>query len=298
MKELWLVFLACCLIETFAARFAVTGPTLTVTLKDPPPPSDGTHNNNKGSLTPWLDLTALRPDLRWGIQSQHEPLPNWLPSLKAVQASLVYRYTELKRGPSILEGALKFSKPAGDLLVQPRYEVKSGRLQVWLQASRGPSYILTRLVNHKRRFIDAIQGSTVIHLPYTQVSSLRITPKIDSEFSCRVEATSGGMARTKTVLNLEYQNPTLAVVHQLDDRNTVAPEISLYDAKITYQWDLDLGQGSSLRTKVDPLADIRITWTDQSVHGGSWVTDMRLPLEGTTVQALAADVRVRRQFRF
>jgi hypothetical protein len=56
--------------------------------------------------------------------------------------------------------------------------------------------------------------------------------------------------------------------------------------------------GSSVLTKVDPTSGIEVTWTDQSMSGGSWVTDFRLPLEATTIQALAADVRVRRQFNF
>jgi hypothetical protein len=43
---------------------------------------------------------------------------------------------------------------------------------------------------------------------------------------------------------------------------------------------------------------IYVTWTDTSASGGSWVTDLKLPLEATTLKALAADIRVRRQFSF
>ena len=75
---------------------------------------------------------------------------------------------------------------------------------------------------------------------------------------------------------------------------------SLYNAKIVYQWNIRLPNGSSMiRTKVDPTSAIDVTWTDTSAtDGGRWVTDFRLPLEGTTLQALASDVRVRRQFNF
>lgn len=78
--------------------------------------------------------------------------------------------------------------------------------------------------------------------------------------------------------------------------HVIAPEISLYNAKITYQWDVKLDSGS-IRTKVDPTQAVHVTWTDLA-NTGRWVTDVRLPLAGTTLRHLAADVRVRRQFRF
>ena len=83
--------------------------------------------------------------------------------------------------------------------------------------------------------------------------------------------------------------------------NVIAPEISLYNAKICYQWHLALdGMGSMIRTTVDPSSQIHVTWTDATKNnsGGKWVTDVKLPLEGTTISALAAQVRVRRQFSF
>ena len=78
--------------------------------------------------------------------------------------------------------------------------------------------------------------------------------------------------------------------------NTIAPEISLYDATILYQWNLSLESGT-IRTRVDPTSDVRVTWIDQSMNG-KWMTDVRMPLSGTTMSALAADIRVRRQFNF
>ena len=87
-------------------------------------------------------------------------------------------------------------------------------------------------------------------------------------------------------------------------RHVIAPEISLYNAKIVYQWNVALNSGS-IRTKVDPTDSVYVTWTDHSASGGGgsggggkWVTDFRLPLVGTSIRALAADVRVRRQFSF
>jgi hypothetical protein len=251
--------------------------------------------------TRWIDVSNLRPHLVWGIQSQQSPLPNWLPALTGLGATVGYQYTDLKTLPSWVEGTVKFSRPSGELQLEPSYEVKTGRTNLLVRVSRGSSYALARLGSRQKNIVEAVRGSVLFNLPYASVSSVRLSPSIDvaeQDMACVVEAVTGGSARTKAVLNLQYQNPTLAVVHALDDRNTIAPEISLYNAKIIYNWTVALGNGSSLRTKVDPTSAIHVTWTDQSAAGGSWVTDCKLPLEGTGLHALAADVRVRRQFRF
>lgn len=52
------------------------------------------------------------------------------------------------------------------------------------------------------------------------LSAVRITPTIDlarGQASCLIEGTTASQ-RTKAVLNLEYDNPTLTVVHSLDER--------------------------------------------------------------------------------
>ena len=78
--------------------------------------------------------------------------------------------------------------------------------------------------------------------------------------------------------------------------HVISPEISLYNARIVYQWNIALNSGS-IRTKVDPTDAVYVTWTDKSMTG-KWVTDVRFPLSGTFPAALDADVRVRRQFMF
>ena len=83
---------------------------------------------------------------------------------------------------------------------------------------------------------------------------------------------------------------------QFNNSHVISPEISLYNARIVYQWNIRLDSGS-IRTQVDPTSAVHVTWTDKSMTG-NWVTDFRLPLAGTTLSALAADVRVRRQFSF
>lgn len=157
---------------------------------------------------------------------------------------------------------------------------------------------MANFATKKDRLLQMVKGCYQATLPYVSLGAVRVTPAVDltrGQASCLVEATTGTQ-RTKAVLNLEYDNPTLSVIHTLNERNTIAPEISLNDASILYQWNLALDSGS-IRTVVNPTSDVRVTWTDRSMNG-KWVTDVRMPLAGTSFSALAADVRVRRQFQF
>lgn len=282
-----------------APRFEVNGPVVTLTLKEP---TDESSNSR-----PWItDVSSVRPKATWSVKTNTNPFPRLLPTLKQLRADIGYEYHRFRNGPSFLEATARFSTRQGDVIVQPSYDVPTQRNTLLIQASRGASYVSAKMGggggNLARSFVSALKGSFLINLPYAAVSAVRLTPSWDChkhDLACTVEAVTGGPSRTKAVLNLDYYNPTLTVVHALDERNTIAPEINLYNAKIVYQWDVLLGDtGSSLRTKVDPVTAIHVTWTDVSASGGSWVTDVRLPLEGSTVAALAADVRIRRQFRF
>lgn len=365
--------------SAYAARFAVSGPVLTVTLKEPQtttttitsePDASGSGTSSSTSQTRnvlqrsnWIDLASLRPNLFWSIQSLAKPLPNWLPSLQSIRANVGYRYdedtawTKKKQQetsaiyqpllPTFVEGTARFrnERLESEMMIQPSYELQSQRANLVLQLTQGASYLLTRWTTRRSsrrqtyyvypdeddekgeqivpkatstssstisspgiwKYLDMIRASYQVNFPAgSSVSHIRITPSYDvtnQEPTCVVEGVTGGSARTKAVLKLQTgANPsTLTVVHALDDRNTIAPEISLRNAKITYQWNLALSLDgtSSIRTKVDPTSAIQVTWTDTStVDGGRWVTDIRLPLEGTSIRALASDVRVRRQFNF
>ena len=77
--------------STVSARFVVSGPVLTVTLKDP----DASSEPSK-----WLDLGSLHPNASWSIQSKGAPLPAWFPSLKGIRGSLNYRYEDSPLLPS------------------------------------------------------------------------------------------------------------------------------------------------------------------------------------------------------
>jgi hypothetical protein len=174
--------------------------------------------------------------------------------------------------------------------------------------------------------LEAVRASLYWSLPLASLASIRITPQLslrDSErtkrglVSCQVEAVTGGMGRTVATLALSSVKPTLSVQYQPDAYNWIAPTIDLYTGHMQYQWILALpNQSGSLHTTVDPATAITVTWTDRSRShhadetasgssgtgdGGSstWVTDICIPLTGTSsLRNLAADIRVRRQFRF
>jgi hypothetical protein len=89
---------------------------------------------------------------------------------------------------------------------------------------------------------------------------------------------------------------TLHSPHLSTNSHTIAPEISLYNARIVYQWNVRLNNGR-LETQVDPTESVRVTWIDLSPNG-KWVTRVRFPLSGTSRSALQADIQVQRQFTF
>ena len=234
---LLLFFLLYGVTDSDAARFAVTGPVLTVTLKDPESQTqtmggvgiagdeveekEGSRNNNNNN-NKWLDIARFRPHLIWSIQSQgsSKPLPRWLPSLQSIRGTVGYSYEQNKHLPSFVEGDAKFSKAGYNVEVQPTYDLKSHRSQWLIQASRGATYVMAKLSSAGDRWLDVIKGCYQANLPYASVGGIRITPQYDvvkREASCLLEGTTGSQ-RTKAVLNLEYQNPTLSVVHALDER--------------------------------------------------------------------------------
>ena len=207
----------CCILSVVDARFAVQGPVLTVTLKDP---------QLSASDSKWLDLSSIRPTAVLSLQSTSKPLPNWLPNLMSLRANVGYHYEELKRLPSYIESDFKFTTTSNnndgiDLQIQPSYEFRNQKGSLLLQASKGgPSHLMGRLATRGERWLEIVRGCYQLDLPYASVGGLRITPSFDfrrKEPTCLLEATTGSQ-RTKAVLNLEYDNPTLSVVHALDDR--------------------------------------------------------------------------------
>jgi hypothetical protein len=208
-----------------AARFAVTGPVLTITLKDPATSSRSSNNNDESSPSWGLDLRELHPTLNWSVQSKSKPLPNWLPSLQSIRSSLGYHYQDsYKYIPSNLESEAVFAASSRffkgvSLKVQPSYEFRSQRgFSLQLQATKGTSsYALAHFTSTGKSWLKLLKGCLQIDLPYASVGGIRITPSYDvtrNEPSCSLEATTGSQ-RTKAIVNLEYQNPTLSIAHTL-----------------------------------------------------------------------------------
>jgi hypothetical protein len=329
MKNIIVLLVILLVSSTVAAavRFSSQGPVLTVTLKDPdvavvPSSSASVEEELNGRIEetpPWFDFSALNPNALWGIQTQGKPLPNRLPSLQSLRAAVGYRYADLRNLPSWIEGTATFEVAGGtaEVRVQPSYEVGSGTSNLLVQVSRGAAHALARFVHQRpgdksennndssssSRWLGLqdVRASTLFHLPTASLASIRVSPSVNvpaRNVACRVEAVTGGSGRTKAVLNLEASNPTLAVLYAPTDKHLLRPEISLTTAAMTYQWIVKPMPGCTVKTLVDPMSHIAITWTDESMAGtGTWQTDVTLPLAGTAPGALAAKVRVRRQFR-
>lgn len=207
-----LIFALCC-FSAEATKFSVTGPILTVTLKEP----EQTDPNESGK---WLDLGSLRPNILWSVSSNDPPLPNCLPSFRSCRATVGYRYDDCKTAPSFLEGEASFTNEIGELQLQPTYEVRQKKTSMVIQATKGNSYVVARFTTKGRRFLEFLRGSYAATLPFASISGVRVTPSFDfvtSNPTLTVEGVTGS-ARTKAILNLQYQEPTLTVVHALDER--------------------------------------------------------------------------------
>merc|ERR1711862_539815 len=162
--------------------------------------------------------------------------------------------------------------------------------------------------SHKRiRLIEYIKGSyKITSLPFfikKQINSLTFLPAFDFINNMPSCIISSGISSS-------------SFIHNLDERNTISPTISLNNAKIIYNWKLLLSNNnsdssSSIITRVDPDSSIQITWMDCTPNG-SWITDFQIPLKSTSTTTdnngyvttnhfkgpLFADIRVRRQFFF
>lgn len=79
--------------------------------------------------------------------------------------------------------------------------------------------------------------------------------------------------------NTDVKDIVLNVEHQIDDKNSVEPSISLTTGDVTYgytrKWD-----GGSLATNYHPGDRADFKWTDKGTSG-SWVTKASVPLENT-----------------
>lgn len=167
-----------------------------------------------------MDLKALSPNLHWSFSSE-KPLPNWLPSLESLQGTVAYHYDQIAAGrhnmkPTLTEAKVKFTTPQG-INVDVVPSLQTERWGLFVQLSKGPGSIMAQFQETSVAFI---RGCYQFDLNLPQLSAVRLTPSwncVKREPGCLMEATTGSQ-RTKTVLNLQHQNPTLTVVHALDER--------------------------------------------------------------------------------
>mmetsp|Transcript_22507 Transcript_22507/g.34012 ORF Transcript_22507/g.34012 Transcript_22507/m.34012 type:complete len:297 (+) Transcript_22507:149-1039(+) len=287
----FLIWLNACM-----ARFSVSGPVFTLTFKD--------AEGNSGDNTKLLDISNLRPVGHLSFQSSDPTLPKWAHALKSIRGKILYNHAECATAPSAIEGDFRFTKDGlGDLQIQPGYNIRKKTTSCVLQATKGNSInIVARLSLGRKHLLDSIKGNFMFNLPDTlSLSEVKVSPGINflrNTPSLTFEGITRSR-RTKAVLNLQNDDSTVTVVHALDERNIISPQIMLKNAKIVYNWNVMLDSGS-VRTRVDPTEAIDITWTDRSMNGG-WVTDISVPLKMskvTSLKAMASNIRVRRQFSF
>lgn len=329
-----------------ASNFKFIGPQLTLTLKEPfdttKPSSSSSFDSgggsdpNTGSLdfdvlsNRFLSLSGLSPTLTYRIESASSPvLPGLLGSfLKSCAGCVGYDYATSKSRPAFwrtewsvggrddddgggggIGGVLK----ALSLDVTTNYEWKERGWGVGMKLGKGrgaASFLLAKLSSKTKKSLDSIEASYKMMVPLSTISSVTIRPQFDFTTcypSCLISGETA-TRRTTAVLDLNVDDPRLQVIHRLDERNTIAPEISLTTAQIQYDWRVSLPAGGCLRARVDPTSAIHVSWIDAAAaSNGNWVTEFKLPLEGTSGGGggtgdnkgpLVGDIRVRRSFVF
>lgn len=268
-------------------------------------------NSPPSAIANILNLDSLAPILLYSIRTINTPLPNYMPSLKSASVTAAYNYHELKNRPSTVESDVSFhsNRLKMDFDLSSTYDVRNNNQAIVIRVSKGDydgdssttngAFGLIRLVTKAKKLVNHACAQYRFGLPFQTVGSISITPSYDfqqNKAACSIVGKSGS-GRTAAILDLNWDRPSLSVVHALDERNTIQPEISLYDAKILYNWSLKLMDGSGvIKTRVDPTSAVQVTWIDIT-RNGKWVTDFKLPLVGIG-GPLAGDIRVRRQFVF
>mmetsp|Transcript_18976 Transcript_18976/g.21183 ORF Transcript_18976/g.21183 Transcript_18976/m.21183 type:complete len:294 (+) Transcript_18976:2-883(+) len=280
-----------CWLEPCMARFSVGKPVVTLTLKD--------LDENRAAPAKWLDISALKAKGSWSFQSKGPPLPNSVPFFKSLRGNIFTDRLGSSLSPDIIHFDLRFAKEGlGDLQIQPDFNVRQKSLRCTIQAIKGNSMnIMVRL----GRKIETIKGNFILKLPGSlPLTMVKVSPTINllqiNQSTFDLEGITPS-ARTKAILSFQgNRSPMLTIAYSMNDNNIISPQISLSDAKIIYNWDIMMESGS-IHTTVDPTDAIDIQWTDRSMNG-RWVTDVNLPLKGTTLKQLALNLRVRRQFSF
>ncbi len=201
------------------------------------------NRKNRPSMIEQLTgFSTLSPACLWSVETVDAPFPNSLPSLRKAGLTAGYRYEELKRMPCFLEGDVRL-----ELMSRNNDDNLEGRTDGLLQVHLRPVYFVAQNVlncvmrvmgqNHgssryvmakfhvtggtqKKKRLEFVRASYDIPLPFASVGSVSMTPAHDflkGESSCTIVGKSGS-GRTAAVVDLNWDNPTLCVIHALDER--------------------------------------------------------------------------------
>jgi len=268
-----------------AGKFSSQGPSLSVTLRNTP----------DKETDAWLDLGSLEPNAKWSVQTNEPPLPNWLPSLRSLSASIGYSpTTERKLLPNSLQCTGKFALSDSTVLqVQPTRDLSSKSTNLLLQLSRGTASLVAGFKGVKQ--LDKLQGNFLVNLPTASLSNVRFMPTWNRKNpSCTITTTTGGEGATQASLYIDSDlSPEVSLAYKAG-AHTIKPTIRLRDAHVSYLWTMQ-NEGSNLRAEVDPSTSVKLTWTESTYSGdGNWITNVRIPLDDDE----KIEWRVRRQFQF
>jgi len=266
------------------------------------------RSTDETSMFSSTTLSTLAPVIRWSIASTTPPLPNIVPYLRSTSLTTTCVCDEKSgRASPLIEGGLRFGAGGAALDLVPTFDIRSGRVRVSAKVGMDDSEsfsVAARFSSGGGKILEHLRASFKRNLPLRSVSVVAIVPSYDflrNAPSCHISGKSGS-GRTAAVFDWNLNDPSISVLHAIDERNTISPEISLKTGRIQYSWNVSLDSGS-IRTVVDPLSAVRVTWIDRSMNG-KWVTDVSLPLEGPTTSESASSssfvphVRVRKQFVF
>ena len=101
-------------------------------------------------------------------------------------------------------------------------QFSNSRGKIHLSIHTWPRFIFTIKINENtpKKILEHVRASYRLSLPFSAVSAVSITPSFDfarSTPSCTLTGKSG-TGRTAAVLDLNLSDPTLSVVHALDER--------------------------------------------------------------------------------
>jgi len=185
---------------------------------------------------------------------------------------------DLKRAPEELFAKRSFSTGSdGTATVDAEYNIDSKTLNVngkWANKNG----LELRASGNTKDHLTEVAAETSTTLNGNRLNLGAVYDLLQKKLSTRTR-----MTVEDTDVEVRYDNsdrdPVLAVSHKLDDKNTVAPSISLKTGAMTYGWNRKIN-GGNLGTKLHPGEKVELTWEDNGANG-VWTTKAEVPLDDT-----------------